>query len=166
LDELGSQRPSSIGATTILTRGVCFEERLANERFVYTVDGGLVHCGEQRAQVIGEQGRGKGFLGFSWGERFIQCVGEGKFLRQVGEAGFFFLIRHEAQHVHLVNYSSRNLTPLPHEFDTMPINKVRFQPGMAMSEFVERYGSEDQCARALEQIRWPAGYRCPKYGES
>ena len=48
----------------------------------------------------------------------------------------------------------------------MPINKVQFQPGMSMSEFVERYGSEDQCARALEQIRWPAGYRCPKCGES
>ena len=48
----------------------------------------------------------------------------------------------------------------------MPINRVQFQPGMSMSEFVERYGSEERCARALEQTRWPAGFRCPKCGGS
>jgi hypothetical protein len=44
----------------------------------------------------------------------------------------------------------------------MPINRVQFQPGMSMSEFLERYGSEGKCATALEQTRWPAGFRCQK----
>ena len=57
------------------------------------------------------------------------------------------LIRHEAQQAHLVSYCPRNLTPLPHRVDAMPINKVQFQPGMSMSEFVERYSSEDHCVR-------------------
>jgi transposase-like protein len=48
----------------------------------------------------------------------------------------------------------------------MPINRVQFQPGMSMSEFVERYGSEEKCAAALERTRWPAGFRCPKCGGS
>jgi hypothetical protein len=48
----------------------------------------------------------------------------------------------------------------------MPINRVQFQPGMSMSEFVERYGGEEECAAALEQTRWSAGFRCPKCGGS
>jgi hypothetical protein len=48
----------------------------------------------------------------------------------------------------------------------MPINRVQFQPGMSMSEFVERYGSEEKCAAALERTRWPSGFRCPKCGGS
>jgi hypothetical protein len=37
---------------------------------------------------------------------------------------------------------------------------------MSISEFVERYGSEEKCAAALERNRLPAGFRCPKYGGS
>ena len=48
----------------------------------------------------------------------------------------------------------------------MPIHKIQFQPGNSMNEFVERYGSEVQCTRVLEQIRWAAGYRGPRCGES
>ena len=44
----------------------------------------------------------------------------------------------------------------------MPINKVQFQPGMSISEFMERFGSEEQCAAALEKFRWPQGFRCPR----
>jgi hypothetical protein len=32
----------------------------------------------------------------------------------------------------------------------MSSNKAQFQPRMSMSDFVERYGSEEQCARAME----------------
>jgi hypothetical protein len=46
----------------------------------------------------------------------------------------------------------------------MPISRVQFQFGMSMSEFADRYGSEEQCASALEKMRWPAGLRCLKCG--
>jgi hypothetical protein len=30
-----------------------------------------------------------------------------------------------------------------------------------MAEFLDRYGSEDQCEAALFAARWPQGWRCP-----
>jgi hypothetical protein len=44
----------------------------------------------------------------------------------------------------------------------MAMNQVQFQPGLSMSEFFERFGSEPQCALALERARWPNGFRCPR----
>ena len=44
----------------------------------------------------------------------------------------------------------------------MAKNQVQFQPGLSMSEFFDRYGSEPQCAQAPERARWPAGFRCPR----
>jgi len=43
----------------------------------------------------------------------------------------------------------------------MSINTVQFQPGLSMAEFIERYGTEVKCYRALYQWRWPNGFRCP-----
>lgn len=43
----------------------------------------------------------------------------------------------------------------------MPINRVQFQKGLSLSEFMNRYGSEEQCSVALEQSRWPSGFVCP-----
>jgi len=43
----------------------------------------------------------------------------------------------------------------------MSINAVQFQPGMSMSEFMDRYGTEAKCYRALYRWRWPKGFRCP-----
>jgi transposase-like protein len=48
----------------------------------------------------------------------------------------------------------------------MPTNRVQFQRGMPMPEFFDRYGSEAQCARALERLRWPHGFRCPRCDEA
>ena len=31
-----------------------------------------------------------------------------------------------------------------------------------MPEFLKDYGSEAQCEQALEAIRWPDGFRCPR----
>src|SRR3546814_10762941 len=31
-----------------------------------------------------------------------------------------------------------------------------------MPEFLQRYGTEPSCEAALEQARWPAGFRCPR----
>ncbi len=44
----------------------------------------------------------------------------------------------------------------------MPINRVQFQRGMPLSEFMERYGSEESCVAALVRSRWPDGFRCPR----
>ena len=43
----------------------------------------------------------------------------------------------------------------------MPMNRIQFQPGLSLLEFQRRYGTEDQCRRALEHARWPKGFRCP-----
>ncbi len=44
----------------------------------------------------------------------------------------------------------------------MAINPIQFQPGLSMAGFIERYGTEAQCYRALYKTRWPKGFRCPK----
>ena len=47
----------------------------------------------------------------------------------------------------------------------MGINLVQFQPGLSMAEFIDRYGTEAKCYRALYKSRWPAGFRCPCCGD-
>ncbi|MPZ46442.1 MAG: hypothetical protein GEV05_24250 [Betaproteobacteria bacterium] len=48
----------------------------------------------------------------------------------------------------------------------MAMNRVQFQRGLSMAEFVERYGSEDKCEAALIASRWPRGFTCPACGSS
>ena len=43
----------------------------------------------------------------------------------------------------------------------MPMNRVQFQAGMSLREFQARYGTERQCRQALQEARWPYGFRCP-----
>jgi hypothetical protein len=47
----------------------------------------------------------------------------------------------------------------------MSINRVQFQPGLSMAAFLEQYGSESKCYRALYRARWPKGFRCPACGD-
>jgi hypothetical protein len=47
----------------------------------------------------------------------------------------------------------------------MAMNRIQFQPGLSMPEFTQRFGSESQCAAALEAARWPNGFSCPRCGE-
>jgi len=47
----------------------------------------------------------------------------------------------------------------------MTVNRIQFQPGMSLSQFLELYGTEEQCEAALEQTRWPDGFRCHRCGE-
>jgi len=42
----------------------------------------------------------------------------------------------------------------------MPMNRVQFQKGMSLGEFMGRYGTEDACERELEAQRWPQGFAC------
>lgn len=44
----------------------------------------------------------------------------------------------------------------------MAMNRVQFQKGLSMAEFMSSYGSEVACREALERARWPGGFACPK----
>jgi transposase-like protein len=46
----------------------------------------------------------------------------------------------------------------------MPMNRVQFQKGLSMPEFLGRYGTEAQCEQALVAARWPSGFVCPVCG--
>jgi len=46
----------------------------------------------------------------------------------------------------------------------MAMNRVQFQRGLSMAEFLEQYGSDDQCEAALIASRWPQGFACPACG--
>jgi hypothetical protein len=40
----------------------------------------------------------------------------------------------------------------------MAINRIQFQAGVSMPEFFSRYGTEEQCAAALQTLRRPQGF--------
>ena len=42
------------------------------------------------------------------------------------------------------------------------MNRIQFQPGMSLTEFLEQYGTESQCEVAVEKSRWPNGFVCPE----
>ncbi|MGH9808234.1 MAG: IS1595 family transposase [Terriglobia bacterium] len=47
----------------------------------------------------------------------------------------------------------------------MAMNLIQFQAGLSMVQFVEQYGTEAKCRRALYRARWPKGFRCPACGD-
>ena len=47
----------------------------------------------------------------------------------------------------------------------MAINLVQFQQGLSMAQFMQQYGTEAKCYRALYRARWPGGFRCPRCNE-
>lgn len=46
----------------------------------------------------------------------------------------------------------------------MAMNRVQFQHGLSMPEFLSRYGTESRCADAVQAARWPDGFLCPRCG--
>jgi len=46
----------------------------------------------------------------------------------------------------------------------MPMNRVQFQKGLSVPEFLDHYGTEEQCEQALVVARWPSGFVCPACG--
>ena len=48
----------------------------------------------------------------------------------------------------------------------MPKNKVQFQRGMSLREFMAKYGTPEQCEQALFAWRWPRGFICPQCGHT
>jgi ribosomal protein L37AE/L43A len=47
----------------------------------------------------------------------------------------------------------------------MSQNKVQFQRGMSLEAFLTEYGTEEQCIRALFNMRFPKGYECAECGK-
>lgn len=43
----------------------------------------------------------------------------------------------------------------------MAQNRIQFQKSLCLPDFLRDYGTEDQCAQALEKMRWPQGFVCP-----
>jgi len=44
----------------------------------------------------------------------------------------------------------------------MARNPIQFQKGFSLRKFHELYATEQQCEAALEKMRWPDGFRCPR----
>jgi hypothetical protein len=44
----------------------------------------------------------------------------------------------------------------------MAFNRIQYQPGMSLPEFLRSFGTETHCAAALKAARWPGGFRCPR----
>lgn len=42
------------------------------------------------------------------------------------------------------------------------MNRIQFQKGISLNQFLAKYGYEEQCEAVLEDARWPDGFRCPK----
>jgi len=42
----------------------------------------------------------------------------------------------------------------------MAMNRVQFQPGLSMPEFMAQYGTDEQCEDAVCASRWPDGFAC------
>jgi DNA-directed RNA polymerase subunit RPC12/RpoP len=42
----------------------------------------------------------------------------------------------------------------------MAKNRIQFQLWLSLTQFLEQYGTEERCEQALEQARWPNGFRC------
>ena len=64
---------------------------------------------------------------------------------------------------HLVSLTKRNVVAIQQRgVAIMAINRIQFQPGLSMPEFLKDYGTEAQCEQALEAVRWPKGFHCPR----
>jgi transposase-like protein len=48
----------------------------------------------------------------------------------------------------------------------MAMNRVQFQPGLSMPDFLRQFATESQCEAAVERARWPQGFRCPHCAET
>ena len=44
----------------------------------------------------------------------------------------------------------------------MKMNRIQFQQGLSLNQFLAQYGNEQQCESVLESARWPQGFICPK----
>ncbi len=43
----------------------------------------------------------------------------------------------------------------------MKMSRIQFQSGLSLNQFINRYGTDEQCEAALEKARWSQGFTCP-----
>ena len=43
----------------------------------------------------------------------------------------------------------------------MAKNRIQFQPGLSLHEFMSLYGTQEQCFQAVFKMKWPSGFSCP-----
>lgn len=48
----------------------------------------------------------------------------------------------------------------------MAKNKIQFQKGMSLNQFLSQYGTEQQCHETLFHMRWPQGFKCQECGHA
>jgi len=48
----------------------------------------------------------------------------------------------------------------------MAKNMIQFQKGLSLTEFLYKYGKEEQCRETLFHMRWPKGFVCPNCGHT
>ena len=46
----------------------------------------------------------------------------------------------------------------------MPKNKIQFQKGLSLQQFLKSYGTEEDCRNRLFKVRWLFGFVCPQCG--
>lgn len=46
----------------------------------------------------------------------------------------------------------------------MAYTPMPFQQGLSLVQFIDRFGTEEQCALALFRARWQRGFECPECG--
>lgn len=64
---------------------------------------------------------------------------------------------------HLVSHTGCRLIAIDQREEAiMATNRIQFQPGLSMPDFIKDYGTEAQCEQALEDVRWPEGFSCPR----
>jgi ribosomal protein L37AE/L43A len=44
--------------------------------------------------------------------------------------------------------------------------RIQFQKGLGLLDFQKQFGSESSCRAALQSLRWPDGYVCPRCGSA
>ena len=49
---------------------------------------------------------------------------------------------------------------------SMAKNAIQFQKGLSLRDFLDQYGTEEQCQQALYHLRWPQGFVCPSCGNT
>ena len=48
----------------------------------------------------------------------------------------------------------------------MAKNRIQFQRGLSLREFLSQFGTDEQCRQAMFQWRWPKGFVCPTCGHT
>jgi transposase-like protein len=66
----------------------------------------------------------------------------------------------------LVNSAILYIVPVNDGVSKMSKNEVQFQKGYSLPELFSEYGTDEQCAAALFEWKWPTGFECPKCGSS